>query len=305
MGRDLLRVVTRAAAVALVALNATSMPEAARVPAGALLQLPPGQSLGIALDISAVPNLRDVGGYTTAAGAEVVRGLAYRSGAFNPMSAEDITKLERLGLKNDYDLRTTEEARARPDEMPAGVRYTSLNVLGGATSAAPAEIEALLHEPQKANVVLGGGRIDALFIEAYREFVSLPSAKQAYRTLFLSLADHQNLPAVFHCTGGKDRTGWAAAVLLTLLGVPKKVVIADFLRSNEYILPQYQKVIDAFVAAGGDRTIPLAVLGVKAKYLQASFDEMQKQYGTIERYFSDGLRIDAARQKALRELFLE
>ncbi len=304
MGRGSLRLVIRAAAVALVVL-ATATPDAARLSAGAVPQLPPGQSLGIALDISAVPNLRDVGGYTTRDGAAVVRGLAYRSGAFNPMSAEDIAKLEQLGFRNDYDLRTAEEARARPDEIPRGVRYTSLNVLADATSAAPAEIEALLHEPKKANVVLGGGRIDALFIEAYREFVSLPSAKQAYRTLFLSLVDQQNLPAVFHCTGGKDRTGWAAAALLTLLGVPKGAVIADFLRSNEYVLPQYQKVIDAFVAAGGDRTIPLAVFGVKAEYLQASFDEMQKQYGTIERYFSDGLGIDAARQKALRDLFLE
>ncbi len=64
-------------------------------------------------------------------------------------------------------------------------------------------------------------------------------------------------------------------------------------------------MIDAFVAAGGDRTIPLAIFSVKAEYPQASFDEMQKQYGTIERYFSDGLGIDAAQQKALRDLFLE
>ena len=295
--------VIRATAVALVTFSA--MPSIAQPSAGTLRQLPSGQSLGIALGISTVPNLRDVGGYKTRDGATVVRGLAYRSGAFNPMSAEDIKKLKRVELMNDYDLRTTAEATARPDEMPPGVRYTLLNVLADAKSAAPTEIEALLHDPKKANVVLGGGRIDALFMEAYREFVSLPSAKQSYRTLFLSLADRQKLPAVFHCTGGKDRTGWAAAALLTLLGVPKATVMADFMRSNEYILPQYQSVIDSFVAADGDRTIPLAVFGVKAEYLQASFDEMQKRYGTIEKYFSDGLGIDAIGQSALRDLYLE
>jgi protein-tyrosine phosphatase len=143
-----------------------------------------------------------------------------------------------------------------------------------------------------------------MFIEGYREFVSLPSAKQSYKTLFVSLADQKKLPAVFHCTTGKDRTGWASAALLTLLGVPRETVMADFLRSNEYVLPQFQHAIDGFVAAGGDRDIPVAIFGVKKEYLEASFDEMQKHYGTIEKYFSEGLGIDAAGQQALRDLFL-
>jgi protein-tyrosine phosphatase len=138
----------------------------------------------------------------------------------------------------------------------------------------------------------------------FDEFVSLTSAKQSYRTLFLSLADQQKLPAVFHCTTGKDRTGWAAAVLLTLLGVPKETVMVDFLRSNDNTLSQYKPVIDRFVAAGGERDIPVAIFGVKAKYLEASFDEMQKRYGKIENYFTNALGIDAAGQKVLRELFL-
>ena len=272
--------------------------------AGTLPQLPPGQSLGIFLGIPTVPNLRDVGGYKTRNGAIVARGLAYRSDTFNPMTAEDIKKLGRLDLKNDYDLRTTAEAKARPDEMPPGVRYHLLNVLADAKSAAPAELEALLHEPKKANVVLGGGKIEALFMEGYREFVSLPSAKQSYRLLFLSLTDRGKAPGVFHCTTGKDRTGWAAAALLTLLGVPKETVMADYMRTNDYTLPQFKHAIDDF-AAVGERAIVVAVFGVKPEYLEASFDEMQKQHGTIEGYFSEALGIDAAGQKALRDLYLD
>jgi len=229
---------------------------------------------------------------------------AYRSDTFNPMSAEDDKKLERLDLKNDYDLRTTAEVKAEPDEMPPGVRYHLLNVLADAKSAAPAELEALLHEPKKANVMLGGGKVEALFMEGYREFITLPSANESYRMLFLSLTDSGNLPAVFHCTTGKDRTGWAAAALLTLLGVPKETVMADYMRTNEYTLPQFAKAMDAFVAAGGDRAIVEAVFGVKPEYLDASFDEMQKRYGTIENYFDKGLGIDAAGRKALRDRFL-
>lgn len=133
----------------------------------------------------------------------------------------------------------------------------------------------------------------------------MPSAKEAYRQLFVALGQQDQVPTLFHCTTGKDRTGWAAAALLTLLGVPQETVMEDFLCSNDYILPTYKTTIDAFVAAGGERAIPVAIFGVKPEYLQASFDEMQKRYGTIEHYFSAGLGTDAAGQKALRDLYLE
>ncbi len=269
-----------------------------------LPQLPPGQSLGIELGIPTVPNRRDVGGYQTADGKTVARGIAYRSDTFNPMSTEDIKKLERVGLKNDYDLRTTAEVKAKPDELPPGVQYQLLNVLADAKGAAAAELEALLHEPKKANAALGNGKIEAMFMQVYREFVTLPSAKASYAKLFTDLADPHMAPGMFHCTTGKDRTGWAAAALLTLLGVPKETVMADYMRTNDYTLPQFQHAIDAFVAGGGERSIPLAVLGVKSEYLEASFDDMHKQYGSIEQYFSEGLGIDAAAQQALRERFL-
>jgi protein-tyrosine phosphatase len=289
---------------AIITLFAHSLFAVAQTTSDALPALAPGQSLGIALGIPPVPNLRDVGGYTTADGATVVRGLAYRSDTFSPMTSVDDKKLAVLQLKNDYDLRTTAEAKSKPDKMPAGVKYHLLNVLADAKSAAPAELEKLMHEPKKANAALGHGKIEALFMKGYREFISLPSARQAYRTLFLSLADQKKLPAVFHCTTGKDRTGWAAAALLTLLGVPKETVMADYMRTNDYTLPQFKKMIDEFAAAGGDRDIAIAIFGVKPEYLEASFDEMHKRYGTIENYFSKGLGIDAAGQKALRDMFL-
>ena len=80
--------------------------------------------------------------------------------------------------------------------------------------------------------------------------------------------------------------------------------MADFMRTNDYTIPQFQRAIDAFVSAGGERAIAVAIFGVKREYLEASFDEMQKRYGTIEKYFSEGLGIDAAGQKALKDVFL-
>ena len=127
----------------------------------------------------------------------------------------------------------------------------------------------------------------------------LPTASSSFRWV-----DQNKLPALFHCTTGKDRTGWAAAALLTLLDVPKKTVMEDYLRSNEYILPLYQKEIDTFTAEGGELSIINAILGVKAEYLEAAFDEMLTKYGTIENYFSEALGIDATMQKDLRNLYL-
>lgn len=261
---------------------------------------PPGQSLGIA----SVPNLRDVGGYKTSGGAAVAEGLVYRSNQLSGISPGDMQKLANLKLKNAYDLRTAEERKARPDELPSGVHYVWLDVLADAPQSGPARLEKLLQNPKEANSVLGGGKVEAGFEEAYRQFVFLPSARKEFGKLFLSLADRKQLPAVFHCTTGKDRTGWAAAALLTLLGVPKDEIYEDYLRSNDYIIPAYQKHIDAFVAAGGEKSIALAILGVKKEYLDAAFDEMHTKYGTIENYFSEGLGIDAARQKALRDVYL-
>ena len=259
-----------------------------------------GQSIGIA----SVPNLRDLGGYETGDGKTVNTDMIYRSNQLSGISREDMMKLQALGFKVSLDLRTWGERSARPDELPSGTKYVWLDVLADSPQAGPAQLEKLMTDPKKANAELGGGKIEELFKESYRQFVTLDSAKSEFREFFLIVGDKSQLPALFHCTTGKDRTGWAAASLLTLLGVPKETVYEDYLRSNDYIIPAYQGAIDSFVAAGGDRNIPLAILGVKKEYLDAAFDEMQKNYGSIEKYFSDGLGIDATKQQALRNLYL-
>jgi protein-tyrosine phosphatase len=279
--------------VALSGIRASAQQTPATLP-------PPGTSLGI----RSVPNLRDLGGYKTRDGMTVRYGIAYRSNQLNPVSPTDMTKISALGLKTDFDLRTAPEREERPDEIPPGVRDIWLNVLADAKGNSAAEVQTLIANPLEANKVLGGGKAEALFIEGYKEFATLPSAKQAYRELFTALGDPDGGPSLFHCTTGKDRTGWAAAALLTLLGVPEQQVYADYLRSNDYILPAYQPFIGKFVAAGGEPSIPQALLGVEPAYLKASFDAMHAQYGTIEGYFADGLGIDAAGQQRLRDRFL-
>jgi protein-tyrosine phosphatase len=170
--------------------------------------------------IKSAPNLRDMGDHMTQTGGRIRTGLLYRSENLGRLSDQDLASLAALGLAKIYDLRTAGEIAEQPDRLPAGAEHMVVDVLAGEKRAAPAELLHLLSNPQEANARLGGGKVKDLFTQSYREFVSLPSARTGFATLFTEFAGARNLPALFHCTTGKDRTGWAAAALLTLCDVP-------------------------------------------------------------------------------------
>lgn len=128
----------------------------------------------------------------------------------------------------------------------------------------------------------------------------MPSALTGLRQLFSEFAQPDRRPALFHCTTGKDRTGWAAAALLMLLDVSDNDVMDDYLLTNDELLPELEPVFDRFEAAGGDPALLRPMLGVQEEYLAAALDEMRQRFGTIEGYFTNGLQLDAATQDALR-----
>lgn len=255
---------------------------------------------GAAIAVPSVPNLRDLGGWPTADGGRTRRGLVYRSTELHELADPDVPRLTGLGLEVVYDLRTREERRAKPDRVLDGVKNVVLDVLADYSSAAPAKVLGVLDDPQAAEELLGGGKAAALFTGAYQALITLPSAQAGYHRLFTDLADLQRGPVLFHCTTGKDRTGWAAAALLLLLGVTQDDVVDEYLLTNDQLLPHLQPVFDRFAAAGGDPDLLRPVLGVLPEYLLASVEQMRGRYGDIEAYFADALGIDATAQAALR-----
>jgi protein-tyrosine phosphatase len=261
----------------------------------------PGRTLGL----PSVPNLRDLGGYPAADGLRVRRGLVFRSDQLNPVSPDDLVRLAALGLKHDFDLRTAAEVAAKPDQLPPDVRMTPLDVLADAEQVEPSLVARMLRHPAEANAALGDGKVASFYVKTYREFVTLPSACRSYGALFNAISRPEARPCLFHCTTGKDRTGWAAAALLTLLGVPAPLVLEDYLRSNEYVLPHYRGTIDRFAAAGGDPAILEALFGVEAAYLDAAFDEVRQRHESVDGYFSTALGVGAEAQAALRQHLLE
>jgi len=210
-----------------------------------------------------------------------------------------------LGIRSVYDLRTEAERSAQPDRLPPGTEYVVADVVADLVNAAPAQLFKVATDPQAAEALLGGGKGLALFAKAYREIVSLPSAGVAYHRLFSDLTLEEHRPALFHCTGGKDRTGWAAASLLTLLGVPDDLVMQEYLLTNTELLPAEQPLLDRFKALGGDPEVLRPAVAVAPEYLQAALDEMRTTFGSIEGYFSQGLGLEEAAQQSLLSAFVE
>ena len=241
------------------------------------------RDLGLASD----PNLRDIGGYRTADGQWVRMGVVYRSQAL-ALSPADVAAVDKLGITADYDLRTAEEIAASPDVVPAGATYANLNVMAdislAPTLTSPASAEQYMEEIEQ-------------------DFVTNPTAQAAFGTLLTDIAN-SNGAVLYHCTAGKDRTGWATAVLLTLLGVPQATVVQDYLLSNTYYFdsPAVQAELKAMPAAESAVYAPL--LEVQASYLQAGFAQVTASYGSMYGYAVHGLGLSPQTIAKLRHKLL-
>lgn len=240
------------------------------------------------LGLASCPNFRDAGGYRTSDGRWVRTGLVYRSGELK-LTPADLTAIERLDLHAVYDLRTPGEIAAAPDTVPAGAEYFALNVSGAPGVTVPA-----ITAPEQAQQFMREGVIAT---------ATSSSAVRAYHDLFTDIANRPGA-GVYHCTAGKDRTGWASAVLLILLGVPEETVFEDYLLSNEYYLqsPSVQAMLT-------DRPADQAALfrhfvTVERSYLEAGLDTVAQEYGSMTNYALHGLGLSPDVLDKLREKLL-
>ena len=253
-----------------------------------------------AVPASTVAHLRDLGGIALGPGRCVRPGTVLRSGALGALDAERDTAVAGLGIRTVVDLRTADERAAAPDRLPPGARLFVADVLGDNPGVAPARLRALLADPVAAGRVLGDGRAEEVFAGIYRRMVLSPCASAAYRALVETAADHRARPVLFHCATGKDRTGWAAALLLMLLGASREAVRAEFLAVDEGGRGACAPYVRGFLDAGGDPSIASAIVEVRPRYLDAAFDAMDERWGGLDGYVRDGLRIPAAAVEGLR-----
>ncbi|MGW1196526.1 tyrosine-protein phosphatase [Streptomyces sp. NPDC002536] len=237
------------------------------------------------LHLASAPNFRDAGGYRTAGGQWVRMGVLYRTGELSKLTDADVTKLRRLGIRTDYDLRAPGERAKAPDRIPQDTRYVVADVAG--------EDVGLPATPEQAA---------ELMTEANRAYVSKDSARTAYGALFRDAANPAAQALVYHCSAGKDRTGWASAALLTALGVDRGTVMRDYLATNEYRAEEVKAALSQ--ATPHDAAILKPVLEARSEYLNASFDEVEKRYGTFGNYLHQGLGMTDQELAGLRSALL-
>jgi protein-tyrosine phosphatase len=230
----------------------------------------------------------------------VATGEVYRSAEFSSLTGDAARSFADLGIRTVYDFRTADERAAAVNAVPPGTEYIVLDILADRSEAGPAQMMKVLTDPKAAEALLGDGKAVAMFEQSYREFIDLPSARTGYHQFFGALSTKEHRPALFHCTTGKDRTGWGAASLLMLLGVSDDDVMADYLLTNDSLVPALQPMVDQFSSIGGDPSLLAPVIGVQREYLDAAREAMEAKYTSIEGYFTDGLGLSADTIDTLR-----
>lgn len=251
------------------------------------------------LRLSAAPNFRDAGGHRTADGRWVKMGLIYRSDQLDRMGSADLALLETLGFGTVADLRTQSERDREPDRIPQGADHIILDVAADAAGSLGGDMRQAM-----AKIAAGEGA--QMLIEANRDFVIQPSARAAYAALITKIA-LGDAPLVYHCTAGKDRTGWASAIILSLVGVPRETVMQDYLASNIYLAQKNQAILADARKSGAaiDARHLEAVLTVRSEFIDAAFEEVDVRYGSFEDYARDGLGLDADIVDRLRARLLD
>ncbi|RVT91083.1 tyrosine-protein phosphatase [Sphingomonas crocodyli] len=241
-------------------------------------------------------NFRDLGGYRTADGRTVKWGVLYRSGVMNGLTAKDFSYLSSRHLRTVVDLRSTSERTREPVAWP---KENATVVLTRDYAMDNGALGALLAKPGinaadvRANMATGYRSIPNEFAPQFRMLVNELLADQA--------------PLAFNCSAGKDRTGVGAAILLSILGVPRETVIQDYLLSNQYFRPKAPASDDPAMAAF--RNLPpdaiKALMGVDRTYIEAAFATMDAYPGGIDGYYKEKLGLDATKIAALRAEYLE
>jgi protein-tyrosine phosphatase len=236
-----------------------------------------------------IQNFRDLGGYRTRSGRVVRWGQVFRADALHGLSTNDLALYERLGLRAVYDLRSDLEREERPNPVPS----RPLTVTGRPAGTEPAALRTAAEQLTTAD----GER---LLLEMYLGLLE-HSATQVGE-LYTGLAARDGLPAVFHCHGGKDRTGIVAALLLEALGVEREVVLDDYELTARYRRREHQELtFGRLLESGMAPEAAAGVLSAPRWAMARALDDLDHRHGGVEAYLTGPAGMAAADLRALRE----
>ena len=248
-------------------------------------------------DLTGALNFRDIGGYENEEGRRVRYGQVFRSGHMSGLRDDAAGKIAELGIRSVCDLRAPDEREAHPSHWLTGrdIQQSLRDDTDGVGDVLKF-YRAIEATPQIAQ--------DVMF-EGYR---NMPYAlAPSYRALFARLLAG-GTPLIVHCAGGKDRTGIAAALILSALGVPRATILRDY-QATDRVFDRLFAVMGAQVGSAIDlernREVWRPLLVCHPAYLEASFDAFEKNDGGVYGYLATHANVDAADIRLLRERYTE
>ena len=261
------------------------------------------------VELEGQSNFRDLGGYQTTDGKTVKKGLIFRTGELPELTESDVEILAEIKLKTVVNFLTENEiARRGPDKLPTGTKQISLPIDHNPGDG------SLIDELIAARKTGDFSKVPADFNPEVHRLLT-EEAKQQYAGLIRASLDPENLPLAFHCSHGVHRTGTASAIILGALGVPWKSIREDYLLSNTLRAKENKKRLTQLRAAAAknqgisveevDTTNMEAFYILQPSYIDATLDEIKKQYGSLDKYLRKGLGLSDEELTQLRHQFLE
>jgi len=240
--------------------------------------------------LSGQHNFRDLGGIPAKDGRRIRPGLIYRSGDLHSITDEDIKTLTQLGLAMIIDFRSPREIEKRPNqEIPCVKEIKHLPIYDAPRDLAARFVEESNEEGLKQLLILEYERIILNYTAEYSQF-------------FFEVAHNPNVPLVFQCSAGKDRTGLATIFLLMALGVGMDDILEDYFRTNIFAQAHAREIIGKLNHKGHNGELMRPMLEVRHEYLDAAFSVINEKYGNLESFVFGELAADT---ELLRARFLE
>jgi len=254
------------------------------------------------LQFEGIANFRDLGGYPTTDGRRVKWGVLYRSGTLAHASRSDLEALKSLNLTTLVDFRSALEKTEEPNQLPTPVPFQVVEIptLDDGNKAMVGDI---MERIETGN--FDGFDPHATMIDANRQFAT--EFVPQYRKFVATVSANQGSPMVWHCSAGKDRAGFASAILLRILGVPQEVVMADYMASKEHALKarmNQMRILRLFKGEEAAEKLQ-TLLGVEEAWLAAAFETIDERWGSFENYTAQALALSEADVAALRNALLE
>ncbi len=238
------------------------------------------------MNIKGASNFRHIGGYIGHDGRPVVDCRIFRSDHLGALDADDVARVAALGVRRVIDFRGVNERETAPCVL-TDVTVHSLSI--------EPTIVQVLRDLIAAGNKLSAQDVVAHMQETYRGLVRRNSHR--FAALFAHLLESDE-PTVVHCTVGKDRTGFACAMILSSLGVSQQDVMRDYLLTNERVT-QPRTIREGLTPEAAS-----VLWRVRPEFLEAAMDAVQRDYGGLDAYLREGLGLGEAQLRRMRELYL-